>query len=197
MSTTAYGYEADYLAQNTRTIRDYLEAKLELGEKEWLRREPRTTHREILNIVRCFRITSEVYGRVAYNDDAERAVEKEAGNLPDHYPHAHEKRHPLTNQLGHEVYIAQCICHDENNIRQAARLEAEGFVPITEAKHGTRYDVATATLYSGNDYPTYGRVQEKCRVYSIDAPDRVVFLPFKSRVNGFYSDRHTLIREVS
>ncbi len=46
-------------------IRDYLEAKGALGEREWLRREPRVTHPEILEARFPVRPHRSLFERVA------------------------------------------------------------------------------------------------------------------------------------
>lgn len=177
-------------------VRDYLYEKACLPEGEWLRREPRTTHLEILNAVRCFRVECEIAGRVAYNDEAEQVVEREAGDLPEHRRHADPERNRLTDQLGHEVYIAQCLCADEENARRAEELRAQGFGPLEDAVPGRRYDVAPYTIYSGHEEPTYHAVQERCKLVEWRGGG-AVFLQPRKRVNGILVGAKALVREAS
>lgn len=175
-------------------IRTYLEQKAALPENEWLKREPRSTLPAILDEVRAYR--ARVGSRVAYNDDAEQAVERLAGDLPEHRYHAHPERHRLTDQLGSEVYIAQCICHDEQNAARAEELRADGFVPLEQVEEvGKVYDVAPGIVYSGYELPSYGKVHERCR-FAGRQNGRPVFLRPRARTNGFTGD-HVLVREVS
>lgn len=175
-------------------IRAYLEdVRAMEGDNGWLKRE-RTTHPLILATVRAFRKEAAAARRVAYNDDVERRVEELAGDLPEHHYHAHPDRDPLTQQLGHEVYIAQCICRDEDNLERAVSLRLQGFAGLDGATPGRIYDVAGATLYSGYSEPTYGAVRERCRLVRFEPDGAGVFLPPRARTNGFVVQKRSLVK---
>jgi hypothetical protein len=173
-------------------IREYLEEKAALAENEWLRREPRTTHAAILDAVRAFEA-----GGGTYNDDAERYVEEVAGDLPEHYHHAHEKRHRLTDQLGSEVYIAKGILRDEEATAKTEERAASGFEAVRldgyEFKDGGRYEVSFGTLYVGRSEVSYGEARE---VRAVRSGERFVLLPKRARTRGYAASGLALIRAL-
>lgn len=164
-------------------IRDYLKAKVALGPNEWLRREPRDTHPEILAAVR--KITASAPpDRTLYDDQVEQYVNDYAGDLPRHLHHGHADRHPLVIQLGHEVYIARKIVTDEENAVRLADLHAEGFVPFADwhCHEGDRCIVRFGTLYSGYSVPVYGKPHEvRVKVFG----GKLALLPKGARSRGF------------
>lgn len=170
-------------------IREYLEAKAAAREGEWLRRRPKTTHPLILAAVR--------ESGALYNDDVERAVEAAAGDLPEHYYHGHEKRHRLTKQLGHEVYIARGILDDEAAQARADEHAAAGFVSLDEfeVREGGRYIVRFGTRYVGRSEPEYGE-EKTVTARRNPATGRFVFLPKGARTRGFVPTGPALIKEA-
>ncbi len=173
-------------------IRGYLEEKAALPEKEWLRREPRSTHPDILEAVRTFRMAGGTY-----DADAERFVCHIAGDLPEWTRHGTENRDRLILQLGHEAYIAKEMLADEQSRRRAAELRAEGFVALHEAREGKVYDVLSAVTYCGQLEPSYGKPR-RGRCVGFAANGSPIFLPPRARTNGFTTDHPgALVREVS
>jgi len=172
-------------------IRNYLEAKTALGAREWLRREPRETHPEILEHVRAFQAAGGFY-----DDDAERYVEEQVGDLPAHRYHGHPERDPLTDQLGHEVYIAKSILRDEAARLKLEAFEADGFAPFdaNTVQDGARYSLILGTLYTGRDIPDYG---DPVQVRARREGTILGFLPKGARTRGYIIDRPALIRRES
>jgi hypothetical protein len=168
-------------------VRSYLEAKTETP-REWLRRNPRTVHPTILELVRRF-----VANGGIYNDDAERFVAEHVGDLPPHRRHGHENRHPITNQLGAEIYLSRSILRDEEARETEAALLAEGFVPLdqTTPESGERCTVVLGTLYSGHEVPVYAKPRQ-VRIHRTE--DRIAFLPKGARTRGFLALGPALIR---
>jgi hypothetical protein len=167
-------------------IRTYLEEKAQTPN-EWLRREPRTTHPAILAAVRECPDTN--------NDATERFIEKRVGDLPEHRHHGHEKRDALTNQLGHEVYLARCLMHDEEAAAREAEAVAEGFAPLesVELVDGVRYEVRLGTRYSGQSVPNYaGAVQVRAKIHQ----GYIVFFPKGARSRYFVPSNPSLVRAI-
>ncbi len=170
-------------------VRDYLTEKAAQGEKEWLRREPRTTHPEVLRLVREATIDEDA--RTVYDDDVERAVNEAVGDLPPHERHGAD-RNPLVRQLGHEVYIARTICRDERSRERNADLRREGYLPIGEAEPtaGERYMLRGGTLYSGYSVPVFGRARP---VKLVRHGERWGYVEKRKRT-AYYVPDHALIR---
>lgn len=178
-------------------VRAYLNEKA-ATPREWLRREPRTTHPEIQALVREALATLKPSpGGTIYDDDVERYVNERVGDLPPHYRHAHPERHALVDQLGHEVYIArQCIRDEEAAAEIVAALDA-GYVPLQDAdvRDGARYLVRFGTLYTGAAVAVYGEPHEvKARMFG----DTLAFMPKGARTRGFDPARahSVLVKEV-
>ena len=174
-------------------IREYLEEKLALGEKEWLRRDPLDTHPAILSAV-C--AATDPDGKALfYNDEVEQFVEECAGDLPPHRYHAHPDRHPLTYQLGHEVYIARIILREEEATADIIRALDDGFVPIADAKivEGKCYLIRFGTLYSGYSVAQYGQPRE---VRAKSDGHSIVFLKKGAQTNGYRWPDHALVKEA-
>lgn len=173
-------------------IRDYLEATLEReGAKGWLRRN--ATHPAILRAVRDFVDSCE---DTPYDDLTERHVEAIAGDLPEHYPHGHEKRDPLTYQLGHEVYIARGVLKDEANQAEIDAATAAGFRLLDDARTGVeigkRYTVRAGTVYVGQSLPSFGK---PIPVRGRERPGGGVGFVRKGARNFVHIPTPTLIRE--
>ena len=170
-------------------IRAYLEEKAAMPEKEWLRRDPHTTHPDILQAVREF---EEAGG--TYNDDAEQHVERVAGDLPEHHYHAHPERHPLTVQLGNEVYIAKGMLKDERSRAALDAAAAAGFRPLEEVtlEAGKRYTVRAGTVCIGQSVPSFGR---PLLVRGEETPRGTVGFVRKGARNFVHVPTPTLIRE--
>lgn len=132
--------------------REYLEVKASEHPKEWLRREPRTTHPKILELVREFQAAGGFN-----NDAAESFICDRVGDLPAHRHHGANDRHRLINQLGHEVYLATQILSDERAQAELDEARAEGFVPLEEIElqDGGRYILKQGTLYSGRSVAAF------------------------------------------
>jgi hypothetical protein len=127
-----------------QSVREYLEERLTLeGDKGWTRRDPRTTHPEILEAVRRFQASG---GR--YDADAEAFVSEQLGELPG----------PELRQLGHECYIAKTILRDEERAAELEELRAQGFRLLgeeLELEEGKRYTVRVGTVYCGQEVPAF------------------------------------------
>lgn len=172
-------------------IRDYLEATAAELPGEWLRREPRTTHIDILEAVREF-----VAGGGFYDDDAERFVNERAGDLPPHRRHGDPDRHRLIVQLGHEVYIAKSVLDDERSAEKLAVLHADGFALLNEAEieDGGRYVLRLGVTYSGRGVPTFGEPRE---VRALRDELGWFFLPKGARTRGFRASGPALIKAAA
>lgn len=171
-------------------IRDYLEEKLALGEGEWLRREPRTTHPAIIAAVRAAHAAGG-----SYNDEVEQYVERVAGDLPEHRYHGHEDRHRLTCQLGHEVYLAKQVIRVDEHRAKLAAYRVDGFARVDEVKPPPgRYERRSGTLYNGYEVHQYG-APVAGRI--IETPDGLAFLPGRNRTNGYRLDPADLVRVAS
>lgn len=179
-------------ATEASVIRAYLEAKAALPEREWLRREPRTTHPAILEAVRAA-----IESGHRHDDLIERYVEDVAGDLPEHHHHSHEQRHRLTYQLGHEVYLAKGLLDDERNRTHAAEAQSEGYAPLESVNlvDGDRYVIRTGVLYVGQSEPEYGTPCE-VRAKWQPAYNRFVFLPKGARTRYFVPSGAALIRHA-
>lgn len=173
----------------TTDVRDYLTEKAALGEKEWLRREPRTTHPEILSLVRD--LTVEEDARTVYDDDVERAVNEAVGDLPPHERHGAD-RHPLVKQLAHEVYIARTICRDWRSLEKIEALGDDGFVWLAAAEPvvGGRYMLRCGTLYSGYSVPVFG----PARAVTLGQSARGWTFTEKRKRTAYYLPDHALLR---
>lgn len=170
-------------------VRTYLEAKTaDPNPKEWLRREPRSTHPEILEHVRAFKATGDFN-----NDAAERYIIEQVGDLPAHHRHGHDDRHPLITQLGHEVYLANGILADEKGATQIEAAQADGFMPLdaVELVEGARYLIKLGTIYCGNDVPVYGDPKS---VRAHREQGRMVFLPKGAKTRYFVPGGPALIK---
>lgn len=169
------------------TIREYLEEKAALEPREWMRREPRTTHPEILEIVREWEANDG-----SYDDDAEQLVNERAGDLPAHRHHGTD-RDPLCDQLGHEVYVARRILDDEEASAQVEALRAEGYVSIDEVEieDGAKYIVRSGTQYSGHAVPVFGDPRE---MRAIKADFGWMFLPKGARSRGYRISTPAMIK---
>lgn len=167
-------------------VRTYLEEKSGEPPKEWLRREPRTTHPEILEAVRDFEAAGGFY-----DDDAERFVNERAGDLPPHEHHGAD-RHPLIEQLGHEVYIAKGCLKDERAQADIDASIADGFTMLSgeQLEEGQRYIVRLGTLYCGQEMPTFGEPRE-VRVKG------KLLLPRGARTQGYSASRTVLAQKVA
>lgn len=171
-------------------VREFLEEKAALGDREWLR-SGRTTHPRIIELVREYREIG--YGT---DDEAERFVEAEVGDLPTHRHHGDPHRHPLTIQLGHEVYLAKGILRDEELAEEEQRALAAGFVRLEDldglAIDGTtRYTVRFGTQYVGQNQISWGR-EHPVRV--VVESGRIGVIPKGAR-NPRYVSGPVLIRE--
>lgn len=173
-------------------IRDYLEAKAAERSGEWLRREPRATHPEILEAVREF----EAAGG-GYDDDAELFIGARAGDLPPHRRHGAPDRHRLIVQLGHEIYVARGVLADERASASLAALQADGFVPLDESAlvDGGRYVVCLGTLFVGRSVSVYGEPKE-VRAKRIE-PGRFMLMPKGARTRGFLPTKTALVKAAS
>jgi hypothetical protein len=165
-------------------IRTYLQEKAQ-DSHEWLRREPRETHPEILALVReALEVLAPSAGGTIYDDDVERYANERAGDLPPHSRHGTEGRDPLVVQLGHEVYIARNIVRDDEARDAEAALLEEGFRPLAdvEVRDGDRLTAIFGTVYSGYFVPQYGhRHAVTARMFG----DRLALLPKGARSRGF------------
>lgn len=171
-------------------VREYLTEK-SAEPREWLRRDPSTTHPEILQLVReC------IEGGGFYDDDVERFVTERVGDLPEHQRHGTDCRHALIVQLGHEVYIARRCLDDEKARAFESDALAEGFVPFDAdaIQDGARYEVRFGTIYSGHTAPLYSQTY---RVRARRNGDDWLLLPPGARSRGFVPSGPTLIREAS
>lgn len=177
-------------------IREFLEEKAALPlSNEWLRREPRGTHPDILAAVREAEDSiPPTPGGVIYDDSVEQFVNARAGDLPSHQPHGERDR--VLAQLGHEVYIARGLLRDEVN--QAAEDEAlaDGFAKLADVAlvPEGRYLVRPGTLYSGYSVPVYGKARE---VRAVNAPNGWGFLPKGARTRGFLAVSPMLVKAVT
>lgn len=114
------------MAREVPSPREYLQEKLALGGREWLRRDPRVTHPDILGAVRRAQASG-----LFYDLDVLEFATEDLG-IP---------KGPLVAQLAHEVYIAKgCLRDEDARIRMAAAL-SEGFVRLEDAvvEEGGRY----------------------------------------------------------
>lgn len=172
----------------TSVIRAYVEAKATLPDGEWLRRSPRETHPAILQAVR----DAEAQG-MTYDDDVEQEVESVAGDMPAHFHHGHMKRHALTDQLGHEVYIARRLLDDEVAQSALDAALADGYVPFDPVAlvDGARYWIRCGTLYVGHSVPIYGEARA---VRAVREGSAWAFLPKGARTRGFRPSSPSLVK---
>ncbi len=135
----------------------YLDEK-ELDPKEWLRREPRSTHPDILGLVR-----SMLADGLHYDSDLLRHAAEALG--------VEETRH-----LGSEIYVARGIIRDEEAATKMDQALEDGYAPLSFADLtvGTRYAVRFGTVYAGRTVPEYG---DPVPVRAASDQGRVVLMP--------------------
>lgn len=162
-------------------VTSYLTEKANAGEREWLRREPRYTHPEILALAREFEETG---------DPGHRAlgfVEARVGGLDE----------SLRQQLGHEVYVARGLLEDEKARARTEKLAESGYVRLDqeniEIKDGGRYLIRTGVTYVGREEPSFGAEQEVRAKYE---GTRYVFLPKGARTRYFVPSGPALVKEI-
>lgn len=171
-------------------IRAYLEEKAALPEREWLRRDPPVTHPAIMQAVR-----DALASGLHYDDDVERYVDRQAGDLPPYFCHGHEKRDRLTYQLGREVYLARKIVRDEESAAARDALLADGFVDADAYtfREGGRVIACLGTLYSGYTVPVYNQPVEG-RSIALDN-GRWALIPKGRRTRGYAIAAPALVKE--